>query len=144
MGQSTYALMFGVLEEDIPEGVDLWGETGDDGFIGQWETACANDIAEYGRTHPWKSWNDPHGQDIYVPAHPYEGLDIIGFYVAVGASGKAGIPMLEGCALSDVATVYKDAYAAAKERWQRFYDWAASQGVVLPDARLFLTKTEVA
>lgn len=137
MGQNTYALMFGV--EDGPE-VDWAGEE----IIGEWGKVCADKIKAWEKRHPHKSWRDPYGRDVYVPATTYEAdPPLVGFYIAVGASGKAGIPNLEGCAIGDVKAHYADAYKAARRRWRRFAKWATAKGIALPKARIFLTEAEI-
>ena len=141
MGQQTFAILYGIEQ---PEGVDLFGEDGDDGLVGEWEKACGARIRRYEERHPRTSWQMPRGSDVYVPDSPYEShVGLLGFYVAVGASGKAGIPALEGCALADVRTEYADSYKAARRRWGRFAKWCRAEGIVLPKARLYLTETEV-
>jgi hypothetical protein len=138
----TYALLYGV---EHPEGADLFGEDGDEGLIGKWEDACADRIDRFETKHPQGSWRDPDGRDVYVPDSPYEStIPLIGFYVAVGASGKAGVPGLEGFALTGAKAKYADAYKAARRRWRRFTKWCATQGIIMPKARLYLTETEVA
>lgn len=74
--------------------------------------------------------------------------ELIGFWVAAGASGKNGLPTLglipvnakRLCAREPYATAYRNAV----ERWDRFAAWAATQGVKLPRAKLWVTQTEVA
>lgn len=141
MGQMTYAIMYGVA---TPDDVDLWGEDGDSGLVGQWREHCRDEIAAWDREHPRTSFRDPWPETLWVPQSPYEGLDIVGFYVAVGASGKPGIPHLEGCALADVESTHYEAYTAARARWDRFAAWATSKGVTFEAPRLYLTETEVA
>lgn len=135
MGQQTFAILYGIAQ---PEDVDFFGEN-EDGLVPQWRRACAEKIRAYDVRHgPWS------GGGAYVPASPYESaVELLGFYVAVGASGEAGIPALEGCALTDVRTEYADSYKAARRRWRRFARWCASKGITLPKARLYLTETEV-
>ncbi len=142
MGQTTFALMYGI---ERPSDVDFFGEGGDSGLWGEWRTACADRINAYEAKHPHRSYEDPWGDDVYVPARPYEStLDLVGFYVAVGASGEAGVPDLKGCALGNVRAAYPEAYKAARRRWRRFAKWAAAKGIALPKARMYLTETEVA
>jgi hypothetical protein len=142
MGQNTYALMFGVEECDE---IDWSGEDGDSGIIGEWGKVCAEKIKAWEKRHPRKSWSDPYGRNVYVPATTYEADPaIVGFYIAVGASGKAGVPNLEGCAVGNVKGRYPEAYKAARRRWRRFAKWATAKGVALPKARIYLTETEVA
>lgn len=142
MGQSTYGIMYGVRR---PAGIDMYGEDGYGGIVGQWRDHCAAEIEAYDREHPRKSWRDPEGEDLWIPQDPYEGLDIVGFYVAVGASGKPGIPDLgSGFAFGEVADAIPEGHKQAVMRWQRFADWAATMGIVFDPAQLFLTACEVA
>ena len=143
MGQMTYALMYGI---EVQEGMVLRDEDSDEshGLLDLWERECAGEIKAWEKRHPRKSYRDPSGDSVYVPDHPYEGLDIIGFYVAVGASGEAGVPDLGGCALSEAKAHYAAAYKAARRRWRRFAKWCEAGGMTLPKARLYLTETEVA
>ncbi len=142
MGQMTYALMLCVEEAGA---IDWCGEDGDGGLLGEWREACADRIAAFEAKHPRKSWQDPYGRDVYVPQPAYGAEPpVVGFYVAAGASGIAGVPDLHGFALGEAKTVYTDAYKAARRRWRRFARWAAAKGIVLPKARLHIVETEVA
>lgn len=146
MGQSTYAIMYGVLEEELPP--NAFGED-DSGYqenklVAAWQTHCQPKIEAYDQRHPRKSWADPRGYDVYVPQSPYEGLEMIGFYVAIGGSGKPGIAELDGFVLADAKAAYPDHYKSARRRWNRFAKWARSNGYNMPRARLFLTVAETA
>lgn len=136
MGQSTFAVLYGIAEE----GLDLGSE--DEGTLCAWHQECADKIKAYDKRHG--SWR---GEAAYIPNRPYEAsLPLLGFYIAVGASGKRGVPSLEAFTLSraGVREAFPDGYKAARRRWRRFAKWAATQGVTLPKARLYLTETEVA
>mgnify|MGYP000853175546 CR=1 FL=1 len=152
MGQMTYGVLLGCK---MPEGVTLYDDEYDTpmekrGLINRWQDACADNIAALkekleargARGMFWRA------KGCYVPDLEYDS-GLLGFWCAVGASGKEGVPFLEEAfALSAKAfrehAVYGKAYRKARRRWRRFARWAATQGVTLPKARLYLTMTEVA
>ncbi len=74
--------------------------------------------------------------------------DIIGFWVAVGASGEDGVPDLdEDFPLDGLLTVlkYNQAYRRAVKAWAKFAAWAEKKrGIKLDSPRLWLAQTEVA
>lgn len=141
MAQMTYALLYGI---EHPEGVDLFGEDGGSGLLGTWVESCRRQIDAFDASRKDKSLRTMGGHAEFVPVDPYQStVALLGFYVAVGASGKPGIPQLEGFALDDVALRYGEAMASARARWNRFAAWCNEQGHELPAAKLYLTETEV-
>lgn len=120
MGQMTFALLFGAEQ---PEGVDFWDES------------CAVELDK---------WRKKCRSDAAVPESPYQStIQLLGFYVAAGASGRDGVPYLEGFAVDEVGTLYAKEIAAARERWERFAAWCKTKGHDLPAGKLYLTETEV-
>jgi len=152
MGQMTYGVLLGCA---MPEGVTLYDDEYDAqmekrGLINRWQDACAGNIAALkekleargARGMLWRA------KDCYVPDLEYD-ANLLGFWCAVGASGKEGVPSLEEpFALSAKAfrehPTYAKAYRKARRRWRRFARWAATQGVALPKPKLHLAMTEVA
>jgi hypothetical protein len=90
--------------------------------------------------------------EVYKPgrgAEPKtdENSKIVGFFVAVGASGKRGIPYLEGpidLALAKSDQRYHDAYMRACAAWEKFAAFCQEHEVTLEAPRLWLVETEVA
>jgi len=137
MGQMTHAVWYGV--KMAPP-----AELGDDG----WYTL----IEAYERR--------PHASGT-VPAYPYgTDFDGIGFWCAVGASGRRGVPELGAFPIDDfggASPEYEAALNRAKEEWTRFATWCAephkggrgerawsTPAVQLGEPRLWLVETEVA
>lgn len=72
---------------------------------------------------------------------------LIGFWVAVGASGEDGCPDLDmSFPLDGFLDVYeyRKAHEKALKAWEKFRPWAASQGFEFGEPRLWLVQTEVA
>jgi len=69
---------------------------------------------------------------------------LIGFWVAVGGSGRVGLPYLTSFALAQPYELYGDQLDVVKERWGLFTTWCAEQGHVLSEPELFLMETETA
>ena len=81
------------------------------------------------------------------PCGDTDNLNLIGFWVAVGASGKDGYPDLDtSFPLDGFLNVpeYKKSYDRAEKAWQMFASWAASEGHAFGEPRLWLVQTEVA
>ena len=68
-----------------------------------------------------------------------------GFEVAVGRSGRDGLPHLTSVAFDDVWSVepYASACAAAVSRWQAFATWAHGRGFAMPSPGLWVTEASV-
>lgn len=144
MGQSAYAIMFGVKQ---PDDFDYYGEDREDGSDGLYDLACARWKAEIAAINAARKpgWEEPDGEDMYIPAVPYEAdPPLLGFYIAIGGSGRAGAADLIGFPIDDIAATYGEEIASAKERWERFAAFAAGQGVELAEARLWMTWAETA
>ena len=138
MGQMTYAVIFGVRME-APE------HLGDE----RWWTLSERYERRSGAKGP-------------VPDHPHgDGADSFdGFWCAVGASGRDGVPDLAGFPLDDPGSASKEhakAIETAKKAWADFAAWCAEPrkggrapyawtqpAIVFPVPRLYLVETEVA
>ncbi len=124
MGQMTMAVMLAVDAGEAPESL---GEEG-------W----------YELLSGYKAGNGPK------PDRPHGDTDnynLIGFWIAVGASGEDGCPDLDkSFPLDGFLTVpeYKKAYDRAAKAWDKFSTWAADKGHNFGKPRLWLVQTEVA
>ena len=147
MGQTTQAIMLGVPR---PGELHLFDDDADDGGIGQrWEDECAPQIkaasAALEEQHPNEPW-EWRADHLFVPRAD-ESYAVIGLWVAVGASGLPGVPSLgDAVALDalDTTEPYASALRLARKRGEAFAAWAATQGLALPAAKLWLVETEVA
>lgn len=157
MGQTTVGILFGVRS---PEDVELRDEESDDeptGLLDRWERECVQLIAAHDdnrdalirATPGLMPYEVEDGTARYVPDVEYDSdPPVFGFWIAVGASGKAEVPSLENLAMP-AARVKTDerfvkAYCSAKRRWSRFARWARAQGVEVGKPRLWRVETEVA
>lgn len=138
MGQMTYAVMFGV-EAKPPK------HLGDE----RWYELCER----YGRRPGAKGL-------VLARASGDSDFEGIGFWCAVGASGKRGIPDLAGFPLDDpggASKVHAKAIDNAKAAWMEFALWCSAPheggegewawkmpAIELPAPRLYLVQTEVA
>jgi hypothetical protein len=124
MGQMTHAVILGV---------DASGHA-----------ASLGDGGLYDLLDKYKAGRGPR------PDHPHgdtKNYDVIGFWVAVGASGKDGVPDLDtGFQLDGFLDVpeYREAHQRARAAWATFRPWAAKRGFVFGTPRLWLVQTEVA
>jgi hypothetical protein len=158
MGQTTVGVLYGIK---APAGVVLRDERyrapiATRGLLDRWEHECNALIEAHDeKLDAWvmaKPGRMPYqredGTARYVPDHEYDGGDLVGFWIAAGASGKDGLPRLRTLVVSKEAIrttePYARAYRNARRRWRRFAKWAAAQGVTLPKPRLWVTETEVA
>lgn len=125
MGQTTVAIMYGV--NDV-KGVELFGEDETGGLVDLY------------RAHLGSGFDDDR-----LPKRPYESeLPAIGYHVAIGGSGKEGIPDLYHFAWLDMGKIYKSRISVVKKHWAAFAKWAKKkQGVELPEPQFFLTEDEV-
>lgn len=101
MGQTTYALLYGCKMRKPPKAL------GDEGW---WTLA-----AQYSPKHeerPEVDYSDEHRTHF------------LGFFVAVGASGKDGVPDLGSFPLDDAPKTYKAAYSRAVNAFVDFARWA--------------------
>ena len=158
MGKMTMGILLGVR---VPDGVELCNDGDDSGLLDRWSLACRDRIVDHNRAvHSWvmsRPGRMPYmrisGAERYVPGWPPD-VDLIGFWIAAGASGLPGLPILGewqspgyipvGFSRAGVREAYPRAYRNARIRWRRFARWAEAQGVTLPRATLWLTPTEVA
>lgn len=121
MGQWTHAVMLAVAPGKAPELLEEgWSEFLD----------------------AYKAGRGPR------PDHHYgeDDLELLGFWVAVGGSGKDGCPDLTlGFPLDGFLSVpeYKESYDRAMKAWKRFNTWAAKKGHQFGEPKLWLVQTEV-
>lgn len=156
MGQMTVGIMLGI---EVPEGLALHDEDWDKpydqhmGLLDRWERACEDEVqalqakldakVRAGKMAPW----DARADKRYIPDEAHDGTpQLLGFWVAVGASGEGGVPSLGTAPLGSIRTTepYAKGYQRARRRWWRFARWARAQGVTLPKPRLWIAETEVA
>jgi len=128
MGQMTLALLVGVeyadddaVWEKMEDLSEAWRETGKNRGWG--EAECVEFPSEAGRF-------------------------LIGFYAAVGASGRNGCPdFLETATpLDDLESSepFKSSIMRARKTWGKFAKFASERGFDFGPARLWITPTEVA
>ena len=131
MGQQTFAIILGAKMPKAPRGKRWWGDSKkvgeeyvyQDGILDLWDAkstvrVCTDDAAK-----------------------------VIGFSVAVGASGEDGAADLEGpIALASFAEDrrYKGARTKARKTWDRFAALCLSEGVTMPEPAFWLVEIEVA
>ncbi len=125
MGQMTMAVMLAVDAGEAPESMD-------DGW--------------YDLLGAYKAGRGPKPA---TPTGDADMPDLIGFWVAVGASGEDGYPYLDQSFplnLAGFLTVpeYKKAYDRAQKAWTKFAAWAEKKGHKFGEPRLWLVQTEVA
>lgn len=118
MGQTAQAILYGAIIPGLYDEGGLWE---------QWDRSPR-------KSRPEHAPRQAEADD--APA---------GFEVAVGRSGRDGLPHLTSVAFDDVWHVepYASACAAAVTRWQAFAEWAAARGVTLPTPRLWVTEASV-
>lgn len=76
-----------------------------------------------------------------------ESYEVLGYLIAAGASGRRGLPDLEGPidpANVDADERYVDAIKTARSEFAKFEAFALSKGVKLDNPRLYLVEIEVA
>jgi hypothetical protein len=131
MGQMTFALMLGTPLPKAPKGKTWWGDSEEVG--GKWVyRAGLLELHEAGR-----------GQRPRTD----ENSEIVGFFVAAGASGMDGLPRLEGpigLASAKRMKRYAASYKKAAAAWVSFARFCSAQGVRLGRPSLYLVETEVA
>lgn len=132
MGQMAYALMIGAPMPKAPKG-KTWH--GDSKKVGEeW-------VYEAGILDVYKPMRGSRSPDTD------EGMHTVGFFVSVGGGGESGLPYLEGpidVALVEQSRRYKRSCARARKAWAHFSTFCATQGIVMPEARLYLVQTETA
>lgn len=127
MGQMTCGIMLGCRLPKAPKGKAWWGESEE--VDGKW--VYREGLLEMCDPEPDTDENSA----------------VIGFFVAVGASGKRGAPSLTGPI--DLAAVgtdkrYAKAIKRALTQWAKAVAFLAGHGVALDEPRLWLVETEVA
>lgn len=137
MGQMTYALCYGVPDQEI-EGFDL----DDGGTFDAYAESKSVEIVDLA-----KRLNVPErtARQLIVPTWPCEANPPFwGFLIACGASGMGEVPTLEGFCLSNVEEVHAVKIEKAKLRWVEFERWCMDSGIVLPKPEIWLIEIEVA
>jgi hypothetical protein len=122
MGQMTHGVLYGV-KQNAPK------KLGDDGW--------------YALTDEHEPESGPTASGV----HDEDGNEFLGFWVAVGASGKRDVPSLEASfRLDDIGgtDAYAESLAAAKAAWPAFVKWAETHAVKLREPALWMVETEVA
>lgn len=145
MGQMATAILYGVPQ---PRGVFLLAEndpdeTTENGLLELWAEVCEEDIQRYANGQGVDTWGCEH---LFVPDTVDEGeYSLMGFWVAVGRSGKLDIPGIETVPLAMLAhgPPYGEALGKARAAWYKFETWARTQGVVFPEPTLYLTEVNV-
>lgn len=131
MGQMTYAAMYGCRLPELPAGKTWWGDSAE--IEGKW--VYSDGLLE--------SFKSETGREPTTD----EESNVVGFFVAVGASGRDGVPYLEGpINLSNFAgdERYGEAIERARTSWWLFAAFCDQQGVALSEPCLWLVETEVA
>ncbi len=143
MGGWTTGIMVGIIE---PDGLRLGGPYGDGGILDEWRYECRREIKaleKSGSLAPYEWASD----QIAPQTEGCANVPLCGFWVAAGGSGKPGrldMPAALDMLAIETTEPYATGIKVARERWQRFADFAAKQGVKLPEAKLLLADTEVA
>ena len=167
MGQTTIGILFGVQE---PEGVELYSDDGESGLLERWQAeniaaiiARRRWIDEQCRARPGTMpYEFESGEARIVPDLETEtGTPMLGFWVAAGASGKDGLPILDEwkspgytpveMTRAGVRSAFPKAYRNAVARWARFRRWcdahrdlAGAERLAQTAPSLWLVPTEVA
>lgn len=127
MGQMTYAVMYGCKQEPPPP------KPGEEDSYEGWY-----DVINAYKPGPGLRPDTPCGDGDH---------DMIGFWVAVGASGEDDCPDLDtDFPLDGFANMkaYAKAHRRAVKAWERFSAWCAKKRIKVGAARLWLVQTEVA
>lgn len=131
MGQTTFAVMLGCEMPEAPEGKTWYGDS---------HEVKGKYVYQKGLF------------DLYKPGRSMkpetdDGGGIVGFFIAVGASGADGCADLEGpidLASIEAVKEYANPIKKAREAWVKFAAFCAEQGAPLTDPRFWLVETEVA
>lgn len=153
MGQTTMGIMWGVR---VPEGVALVTDESD-GLFDVWAQGDARSLidAHDAKVRAWAAakpgrypWRRMDGRDRYVPQEEWD-AGVCGFFVAVGASGREGIPSLGGwkslgytpveMTRAGVKLAFPKAYRNAVARYARFRRWCAENRGFVAGAEHFAT-----
>ena len=128
MGQMTVGILYGCEAPMMP---DVDDEPGAYDLICRWEVA---------KKIGWTT----KGPKIHLEREG--GVDLIGVWIAVGASGEDDAPSLKTAFLIHHAgDQYHKRYTQAEKLWNRFAAWTEkTDGLKLPLPKLWLTPAEVA
>lgn len=132
MGQMTYALMFGCELPEAPTGKCWFGDVDDE--TGEWQDGLIDIF-----NHDIEARADEVDTD--------ENNELVGFLVAIGASGCDGIPCLEGpldLSKLDEDERYKAAGIKAAANWFKFEAFCKNNGATFGMSSLYLVEIEVA
>ena len=149
MGQETVGLLWGC---GIPKGCRLESDAPDRRLhtidLTVWEARCEARMAAFQRRYP--DAVDPEVRFIPDAPEPLgDGPRLLGFWVALGASGMEGVydmDQLPPCPVGDVGRLpeIQRNLRWAERRWSRFSAWCLREGVIFGVPRLWLVQTEVA
>lgn len=128
MGQSTLGILFGYKFPEEPEEVADATER----LVDAWDKACKFD------------WRSPEPRVRFEYAE--SGQALVGIWIAVGASGKDGVPSLgdDALPLDQLTDAFGKRINEARALWKRFVEYAARDEIRLPLPRFWLVPTEVA
>lgn len=119
MGQSTFGIIYGIRQEPPDNFEEGWHDL----------------IDEYEKDRP----SVPTGKDTF---------DFLGYWVAVGGSGKDGAASLHDAPFAllefPVTPEYQEFCISAQAKWEAFAQWALTKNIKFPLARLYLVETETA
>ena len=150
MGQQSHGILYGV---ERPKDIDFNGDYTDDYqqcVFPRFKRDKAAEIQEAATRLNLRPWD---AENRFVPDMTHDEGDearhLMGFWVAVGGSGKRSIPYLGTFPLADLTNgkvkPYASALRNARVRWRRFAKWCAAENIVaLPKPQLWLTITETA
>jgi hypothetical protein len=139
MGQMTYGLCYGIpLDRKT---LKIKGLEDSERLLEKYTAANDAKIRKLAkRTSYWQAASQvcPHWNG--------EGTGFLGFFIAAGASGKDGLPYLEGFCLAtlDSNKRYTKPMRAAANAWAKFSDWCEARQILLPEPHLWLVECEVA
>lgn len=131
MGQGTHGLLYGAR---VPEGVEF--SAGAPSLIDRWMLARKGDTLGY-----------EQGIVDHCECDYGDGENLVGVYIAVGASSIRGVPDLDTTVRVDRVdeeAAYADRLAWARAEWAAFTEWCANEGVDLDAPGLWLVGLEVA
>jgi hypothetical protein len=130
MGQMTFGLCYGVPGDPVEEEK-----------LEEYRSWMAPRIAAI-QMRGVSYWD---AQNRVVPRFNSDGTLFLGFFIAVGASGMAGLPTLEGLALNTLDAIkrYQKPMKAAANAWAKFADWCDGRGIHLAEPQLWLVECEV-